>query len=133
MDPVQYFITDSADIIKKRAIFLERKGFKLIEENEFILEYSLENIIISIIFDRYSDSSDIKIRFLDKNKSFSIGWILKVNEKVKYNDYMINKVDKLINVLGLLNFLEDYYGQIIDITFCECMMIKVRDYLEKQS
>ena len=85
---------------------------------------------ITIIFDRYSDSSDIKIRFIDKNKSFSIGWMLKVNEEVKYNDYMINKVDKLINVLGLLNFIEDYYEQIIDIPFCEKMMIRARDYLE---
>ena len=133
MNPLKYFITDSADIIKKRARFLEMRGFKLIEENEFILEYSVENIIISILFDRYADSSDIKIRFIGENKSFSIGWMLKVNEEVQYNDYMINKVDKLINVLGLLNFLEDYYDQIIDINFCENMLIKTRDYLEKQN
>lgn len=37
MDPLKYFITDSAYIIKKRAKFLEIKGYKLKEEMSLLL------------------------------------------------------------------------------------------------
>ena len=58
MDPKTYYITASSDIIKNRAKFLEEKGFELYSENEYSIEYrSYErNILISIYFERYSDT-----------------------------------------------------------------------------
>lgn len=132
VDAVKYFITESADIIKKRANFLLKKGTKLKDENEFNIEYSSDSLSISIVFERYADASDISIRFIKENKSFSVGWIVRVYDDIEFNDYVINKKDKLINVLGLLNFIEDYYEKVTDINFCEDMMLKVDDFIKNR-
>jgi len=39
MDPKTYYITASSEIIKKRAEFLEQKGFELYDEDEFSIIY----------------------------------------------------------------------------------------------
>lgn len=132
VDEVKYFITESADIIKKRANFLLKKGTKLKDENEFNIEYSSDSLSISIVFERYADASDISIRFIKENKSFSVGWIVRVYDDIEFNDYVINKKDKLINVLGLLNFIEDYYEKVTDINFCKDMMLKVDDFIKNR-
>ncbi|MDF2487089.1 MAG: hypothetical protein K0R46_3257 [Herbinix sp.] len=132
MNSIKHFITASSDIIKKRANFLIEKGFVLQNEDEFIIHYSSNLCLVEIVFERFDDISDINIRFLEKNKSYSISWILRVFEEVNYNDYMINKKDKLINVLGLLNFIEDYFENVTDIVFCESMMGKVEDFPKKR-
>ena len=57
MDPKTYYITASADIIKKRAKFLEEKGFEFYSEDEHSIVYRNfeKNIQISVFFERYSD------------------------------------------------------------------------------
>jgi hypothetical protein len=132
MNPNKYFITASSDIIKKRANFLIEKGFVLQNEDEFIVRYSSNLYLFEIVFERFDDISDVTIRFLEKNKSFSMNWVLRVFSEVNYNDYMINKKDKLINVLGLLNFIEDYFDNVTNIDFCESMMGKVEGFLKKR-
>ena len=58
MDPKTYYITASSEIIKKRAEFLEQKGFELYDEDEFSITYRSyeKNIEVSIDFERYSDT-----------------------------------------------------------------------------
>ena len=50
MDPKTYYITASADIIKKRAKFLEEKGFEFYSEDEYSIVYRNyeKNIQISV-------------------------------------------------------------------------------------
>lgn len=129
MNPIKYYIADSADIIKKRSKFLIEHGFKLICENEFSIIYENEIISFGIVFERYSEHSDINIRFLKENKSFSVGWIIRMYDSVDFNDYLLNKPDKLITVLGSLNFIEEHYDKVIDINFCEKMISRVQDFL----
>ena len=61
MDPKTYYITESSEIIKKRAEFLEQKGFELYAEDEYSIVYRNfeKNIEVSICFEtvRQGDGS----------------------------------------------------------------------------
>lgn len=54
------YITKYADDIKKKAQFLEKKGFSIVDISEYIIEYSSgNNCKIGIYYGRYSDAADV--------------------------------------------------------------------------
>lgn len=107
-------------------MFLEKLGFELIEEDSYVIRYLLNNFRIGIFFDPRDDSSGVNIRFIEENKSYSIGWIAYVYEVgIELNKK--ERKDKLNHILELLDFLETNFNKVIDINFCEEMMLKVEE------
>jgi hypothetical protein len=93
-------------------------GFRLVEEDDYIIRYLWANIRICIVFEPRDSNSDLNIRFIRENKSFSIGWIACVFNEEESANYLLNKNDKLLKVLELLTFLEKYHTEILNLEFC---------------
>lgn len=111
--------------IIKMAKFLEILGYKKIE-NEYSIEYSLNNIIISICYPPYySEESDIGIKFIKENQYFSIGWIAFVRENIHQNS------NKSMKILDLIEYLEKHYYQITDYQYCVESNKLVDEYVEE--
>ena len=132
MYPKTYYITASSDIIKNRAKFLEEKGFELYSENEYSIEYrSYErNILISIYFERYSDTDGgIGLDFTDgfpprKCRKCFIIHSFDVVTRYHNNDFFdYRKIikTKLDCVLKDLDFLEEHFEECMDLNYCEKM------------
>ena len=127
MDPKTYFITASADIIKKRAKFLEEKGFEFYSEDEYSIVYRNyeKNIQISVFFERYSDTQsgiNISFGFPPKyRKSFYV-WVFDVVNRYHNNDFFdYRKVlkTKLDHVMRDFDFLENHFEECMDLNYCE--------------
>jgi len=97
--------------IKKSGKFLEDYGYSK-NENQYSINYCLNNISISIVYPPNSEESEINIRFIDKNEVFSVGWIAFVRGNIKWCD------KKLVNIKKLLNYIKENYFKIIDYQFC---------------
>lgn len=110
--------------IKKSAKFLERLGY-VRTEDPYSINYSLNNICISIVYPPNSEESDVNIRFVEKNQVFSVGWIALVRENINGNN------DKFMNVKELLNFIENQYSQIKDYQYCVESNNLVDKYVEE--
>lgn len=128
MDPKTYYITASADIIKKRAKFLEEKGFEFCSEDEYSIEYRNyeKNIEVSICFERYSDSGSVWLEYTDgfppkHRKIFSIYSFDVVNRyhNNDFFDYRNILKTKLDCVMKYLDFLEEHFEECMDLSYCE--------------
>ena len=97
--------------IKKEAEFLESLGYTRTED-QYSINYRLNDICISIVYPPNSDESDVNIRFIEKNQVFSVGWIALVRADIRGNN------DKFINVKELLKYVENQYLQIKDYQYC---------------
>lgn len=129
MDPKTYYITESSEIIKKRAEFLEQKGFELYAEDEYSIIYRSyeKNIEVSIYFERYSDT-DGGVNFSfgfppARRKSFSVH-SCDVVTRYHNNDFFdYRKIikTKLDCVMKDLDFLEEHFEECMDLNYCEKM------------
>jgi hypothetical protein len=125
--------SDKRVLILKNAGFLINKGFKIETENIHFINYVFSNIMIQIYFGRYSDPSDINIRF-NKGKhghpeSFSVNSIyfihcLEINKKNE-----LEKDDKEKNILTLLAFIQANFNNITNFAYCEKMQQKINSYI----
>ena len=128
MDPKTYYITASADIIKKRAKFLEEKGFEFYSEDEHSIVYRNfeKNIQISVFFERYSDMGIISISFgfpPGRRKYFFV-WVLDVVNRYHNNDFFdYRKIlkTKLDHVMRDFDFLENHFEKCMNLSYCEKM------------
>jgi len=73
--------------------------------NQYSINYSLSDICISVVYPPDSEESDVNIRFIRKNKVFSVGWIALVRENIKGSN------DKLVNVKELLKYVKNQYSK----------------------
>lgn len=62
-------------LILKNTEFLFKKGFIIIDEDSYCLIYSNGKVKFSIFYERYEEASDISVKFIKENESFSVGWI----------------------------------------------------------
>lgn len=99
--------------VVKSANFLIDKGYaRKIEEG--IISFLGNGINIIITFERYSDVSDILIKFTKENEIYSVGWIACVRSGLNVKPHQ-----KLENVLTLLSYVRENYGVIIDREYCK--------------
>lgn len=110
------------EIIKETAKFLENLGYTRTEDR-YSVKYTLNDICISIVYPPNSDESEVNIRFIKKNKVFSVGWIAFVRENIKGNG------ERITNVKELLNYIENHYFQILDYQFCEESNLLIDKYV----
>ncbi len=110
--------------IKNVAGFLEELGH-IKTEDQYSINYSLSDICISVVYPPDSEESDVNIRFIRKNKVFSVGWIALVRENIKGSN------DKLVNVKELLKYVKNHYSKIIDYQYCMESNNLVDKYVEE--
>ena len=111
--------------IREAAKFLEKLGYIRSEDEYSIKYYSLDSICINIVYPPYEKESDISIRFIKKNKAFSIGWIALVRENVRGSE------DRLENVKELLKYIEEHHSQITDYGYCKTSDKLIEKYVEE--
>lgn len=110
--------------------FLYSKGYKLISQDAHGFIFTNWKIQFAVFYERRQEASDITIKFIEENESFSVGWLSRIIDKNKNVDVQ----QKLENILYLLDFVEKNYQKIIDIFFCRKAMqeaeIQFRRYSE---
>lgn len=90
--------------------------------------YFLNNEInIIITYERYSDTSDILIKFLKENEMFSVGWIACVRSGLDVKPHQ-----RLENVLVLLLYIRDNYSLITDRDYCKESDKLVREFIDRR-
>lgn len=90
--------------------------------------YFLNNEInIIITYERYSDTSDILIKFLKENEMFSVGWIACVRSGLDVKPHQ-----RLENVLALLLYIRDNYSMITDRAYCKESDKLVREFINRR-
>lgn len=101
------------EVIKRNALFLEKRGY-VISEGAYSVDYTSkrEKISVNIIYAPNPDGRDIYIRFLDRNEVFSVSWIAFIREGISGND------DKWEELLQLLKYVQENYDDITDYDFC---------------
>lgn len=112
--------------IKQAAEFLVDMGYYLKEDN-YSVHYSLNNVRFSIVYPPDSAESDVYVRFIDKNLTFSVGWISLVRDGIP------GKTDKLDNVKELLKYVKEKYCCLVDDSFCVASDQLIERYIQKNS
>ncbi len=129
----EIYITSHVEAIKQRALFLKKKGFSLIEVSEFIMKFSCEKCcLIEIYYGRYTDNPNVFIRFENKGEipeQYGVEWLrtlerFQSEEKFQKNN---NKVDKLIAIFSLLDYLEQNFDNVTDIEYCRVANQKIEE------
>lgn len=110
--------------INRAALFLAKRGYSK-TENPYSIKYKLDNVSIDIVYPPNSAESEVNIRFINKNKVFSVGWIALVRENVT------GSTDKLSNVKELLRYIEIKFFQITDYKFCQESNSLIDQYADK--
>lgn len=110
--------------IKMAAEFLEKLGY-IRAEDQYSIDYSLNDICISIVYPTNSEESNVNIRFIKKNQFFDIGWMAFVRNDIKGSN------NKLMNVKELLKYVENHYLQIKDYQYCVESDYLVDKYVEE--
>lgn len=101
-------------IIMTKANFLRDKGYAL-RIREYSVDYSKNNLRISIFYERYEDVSDVVIHFYDVNKFYYVSWLASSEGITLWRDAS----SMLKNVLILLDFIHNNYESIINPLYCK--------------
>ncbi|MEG0313633.1 MAG: hypothetical protein RR646_00010 [Erysipelotrichaceae bacterium] len=117
-------VTEIKKEIQKEADFLIELGYKETED-EYSINYSLNNYSISVCFPPNCEESDVTIRFLDTNQVFSIGWIALVRNKLEANS------GKLENVIELIKYAKENYRMVTNYQYCVQSNILIDEYIEQ--
>lgn len=134
------YITKYVDAIKKKAVFLEENGFKVVNISEYTIRYSRGDICsVDIYYGRYSDAAEVYIRFenngLSKPEQYSLGWFrnMKMFEKsvVGILGKLDDSADKLADIYSLLEYLKNNFGNVTNIEFCRKTQNKINECFEK--
>lgn len=104
--------------ILEHANFLFMMGYKLINQDAHGFVFANNKFQFIIFYERRQDASDITIRFMKENETFSIGWLSFIDDKNKCVDIQ----QKLDNIVYLLEFIKQNYNQVTDISFCRTTM-----------
>lgn len=111
----------------KSANFLNDKGFaKKIEEST--ISFLGDGVNFIITFERYSDVSDIFIKFVKENEIYSVGWIACVRSGLSINPHQ-----RLENVLELLSYIRKNYSLITNRDYCKESDILIKRFIENET
>lgn len=133
------YITNYVDVIKKKAKFLEAKGFFIVEVSEFIIKYQRkDSCFIGIYYGRYDDIPEVYVRFEEKRskpEQYSLGWFRNL-KKFNAGEKDIfkkdgTKVDKLAAIFSLIEYLRDNFEDVTNIDFCRVTNQKINENFEK--
>lgn len=113
-------------IILNKGNFLINMGYK-VSCSEYIITYTKDALIFRITFEPYGDISSVSVVFKETNEEFNIGWIAFVRDNVKVNSH-----EKINNVIVLLQYIDEHYGDIIKYEFCKDSEKLVDDFIQKQ-
>lgn len=117
-------VTEIKNEIQKETKFLNELGYKEFED-EYAINYSLDNYLISVSFPPNSEESDVSIRFLDSNQVFSIGWIALVRNNIE------GKSEKVENAIELIKYLKTNYDMVTKYQYCLQSNILIDEYVEQ--
>ena len=104
---------DEMKKVAKSADFLNDKGYAR-EIGESTISFLGEGINFIISFERYSNVSDILIKFIKENEIYSVGWIACVRSGLSIEPHQ-----RLENVLRLLSYIRENYSSIISRDYCK--------------
>lgn len=117
-------VTEIKNEIQKETKFLNELGYKK-SEDEYAINYSLNNYLISVSFPPNSEESDVSIRFLDSNQVFSIGWIALVRNNME------GKSEKVENAIELIKYVKTNYDMVTKYQYCLQSNILIDEYVEQ--
>lgn len=117
-------VTEIKNEIQKETKFLNELGYKE-SEDEYAINYSLNNYLISVSFPPNSEESDVSIRFLDSNQVFSIGWIALVRNNME------GKSEKVENAIELIKYVKTNYDMVTKYQYCLQSNILIDEYVEQ--
>lgn len=99
--------------IVRYASFLEDKGYTKNIKNNHLIDYSSQEIDISVVFEPYDDACDVCIKFKKENEAFYVGWIACVRGNLNVNPHQGLETIKM-----LLSFVKEKYSAVTDINYC---------------
>lgn len=129
MDHNTYSIITVSDIIKKRAKFLEKKGFKFYNEDQCSINYRSykRDVEVKIFFDRYTNVWGGVLLVFNFSSSFKKDYFVHVfdivtrlhnNEDIDFREILKTKLD---GIMKDLDFLEKHFAECMDLEYCERM------------
>ena len=77
--------------ILEHANFLFMMGYKLINQDAHGFVFANNKFQFIIFYERRQDASDITIRFMKENETFSIGWLSFIDDKNKSMKFVVVK------------------------------------------
>jgi len=135
----EIYITKYVEEIKQKALFLEIKGFSVVEVSEFIIKYVREDsCYILIYYGRYSDRPEVSVRIENKGskpEQYSIGWFKNIKKFESGEKDIFEKIgdndDKLTIIFSLLKYVESNLDKITDVDFCRNTQNKINENFTK--
>lgn len=117
---------DEMQKVVKSANFLNDKGYAR-EIEESTISFLGEGINFIISFERYSNVSDIFIKFIKENEIYSVGWIACVRSGLSIEPH-----HRLENVLTLLSYIRENYSSIICRDYCKASDKLIKVFIENE-
>ncbi len=111
--------------IVRYASFLEDKGYTKNIVDNHVIDYSSQEIDISVVFEPYDDTCDVCIKFKKENEAYYVGWIARVKGNLN-----INLHQRLETIRMLLSFVKEEYSAITDINYCRESRKLVDEFIE---
>ena len=120
--PIGYFITDYESEIRSKCSFLEEKGMSYELVSSFEIRYVSDDLILSIVFERYGEIIGINycLPKITGSEEYSVNWTL-----VEYKngdlkkDYLSENMTKLEELNGYIQFFKDYQSLLLDDVFAK--------------
>lgn len=113
--------------IIRYASFLEDKGYTKNIVNNHVIDYSSQELDISVVFEPYDDACDICIKFKKENEAFYVGWIACVKGNLNVNPHQ-----RLETIRMLLSFVKEQYSAVTDINYCRESRKLVAEFIENE-
>lgn len=113
--------------IVRYASFLEDKGYTKNIVDNHVIDYSSEEIDISVVFEPYDDACDVCIKFKKENEIFYVGWIACVKGNLNVNPHQ-----RLETIRMLLSFVKEQYSAVTDINYCRESRKLVAEFIENE-
>ena len=111
--------------IVRYASFLEDKGYTKNIVDNHVIDYSSQEIDISVVFEPYDDTCDICIKFKKENEAYYVSWIACVKGNLN-----VNLRQRLETIRMLLSFVKEEYSAITDINYCRESRKLVHEFIE---
>ena len=111
--------------IVRYASFLEDKEYTKNIVDNHVIDYSSQEIDISVVFEPYDDTCDVCIKFKKENEAYYVGWIARVKGNLN-----INLHQRLETIRMLLSFVKEEYSAITDINYCRESRKLVDEFIE---
>lgn len=110
--------------IVKSADFLYDKGYTS-KIKDYAISFLGDGISFIVSYERYSDTSDVLIKFMKENEVYSVGWIACVRSGLNIQPHL-----RLENVLMLLSYIRENYSSVTSRNYCKESDKSVSKFIE---